>query len=198
VKTNQPNDDFCNQLLEAFQRLDEETVPQGLYAIREHDAKADLHPEFKIEADKVLLPALRSLGCNPLRVSAKSLKSGSFAFQSTSAVQKATLMRISKIKVRKFGNAYRLDPHQEFSNRWTELNVAGYLRTAARWANRRAQLLILIGFSSEARPLEKELRELDDWKSLATSCQRFQRTWQDSHGRGFKTTVVLWRIAKMT
>jgi hypothetical protein len=178
------------KLLEALHDLDVKAAPHGLYAIREHQAKeGELHPEFKMEWDLALAPALKGLKCNPPKFT-KAPPVNVFVFQKTAPISTLALVRLSKIKVRKYGNAYRVDPHHDFTTRWNDAGMEALLTAAMEWSKR---LVLFIGFSDEAEPFAKEFAELEETKTFRENmAEPIRRAWDDPHERGFKVMVSLW------
>lgn len=179
------------KLPEALQELDVKAAPHGLYAIREHQAKeGELHPEFKMEWELALLPVLRRLKCNPAKT--RSIQKGEnfYEFQETSSIVWLSVVRCSKIKVRQFGNAYRIDPHHDFSERWN----AERMEKLLGWVVENPKGVVLfIGFSDEKRPFVKEFAELERTKTfLEKLSEPIRCVWDDPHGRGFKVMASLW------
>lgn len=57
----------------------------------------------------------------------------------------------------------------------------------------RLRLLLFIGFDRAQRPFERELSELKPHQTRAShDIEFFERTWDDSMGRGFKVKAALW------
>jgi hypothetical protein len=179
------------KLLEALQELDVKAAPHGLYAIREHQAReGEFHPQFKMEWDLALRPVLKELKCNPQRIRWMQKDENYFSFQDTSPILGLAVVRCSKIKVRRFGNAYRVDPHHDFSERWNADRMEKLLAWAAEYDK---YVLLFMGFSDEKRPFVQELQELETTKAFQEKmAEPIRRVWDDPHGRGFKVMVSMW------
>ncbi len=178
------------KLLEALHELDVKAAPHGLYAIREHKVKeGELHPEFKMEWELALAPVLKELKCNPPKFT-RSVRENIFGFQRTTPLEELAMVRLSKVKVRKFGNQYRVDPHQDFSQRWEESEIAALVTQTMKHPG---NILLFIGFSDEAEPFAEEFAELETTKTFQENMAKpIRRMWNDPHGRGFKVMVSLW------
>jgi hypothetical protein len=179
------------KLQAALRDLDERTKPHGLYAIREARGLERPDQENWAEWREALKPALADLGFRPFRT---HFPTGSFDAQNAEGRRlHVQLVRLSTVKVRQFGNAYRVDPHHDFASRWQTTKLEAHLRSVARLAAYEERLLIFLGFAAEARPFRTEL------DALARSCREpisgaesAQVTWPDPHGRGFQTLCACW------
>ncbi len=103
--------------------------------------------------------------------------------------------RVSKIKVRQYGSKYHLDKHENFNERWDKLAMDKAI--AVLWSSHetgvRLRLLLFLGFDKAQRPFERELNELKPHQTRALhDIEFFERTWEDSVGRGFKVKAALW------
>jgi hypothetical protein len=116
-----------SSFLEKLHTFDEQIAPVGLYGIRDYKSLGAEHPPFEIEWELLIKPAMRELGCNPARNPPMRRKLGVFQFQPTSPVGEVRVLRMSKIKVRKYGSSYRVDPHHDFGVRWKEAAVDSVL-----------------------------------------------------------------------
>ena len=153
------------------------------------------HPRLKVEWDQCLKPAMKALGCNPVGQVTYDRTQATIHFRQSSTLCCLKVARLSKIKVRLYGSAYRVDPHLDFSARWNEVNLGGLLNDLAKYYSRPGSLLLFIGFAAESKPFSKELDELQYGKSFQ---QRFNRAtvriWDDPHGRGFKVLAAVWHV----
>jgi len=105
------------------------------------------------------------------------------------------LKRVSKIKVRQYGSKYHVDKSENFDERWGQLGMDKAI--AALWSSGNSgvplRLLLFIGFDKAQRPFERELNELKPHQTRAShGIEFFERTWDDSIGRGFKVKAALW------
>lgn len=182
-------------LLDKLSEFDQQIAPVGLYGIRDYNSQSSPHPPFKVEWELLLKPVMKGLGCNSAKYSFLKPKAGSFLFQETAPIRYLRVVRLSKIKVRKYGNAYRVDPHQEFEQRWKEIAIDSILNEAWKWRSAQNSLVLMIGFADEATPFSKEINAL---QATQTFKQRFQpaltKVWDDPHGRGFKVIAALWMV----
>ena len=182
-------------LLEALHDFDVKASPVGLYAAEEYKMKGHPQPHLKVEWEQCLKPAMKSLGCNPVGRAKFTAHRLSVQFQPGGKVRCLSVSRLSKVKVRKFGNAYRVDPHHDFSARWDEANIGRILNDLWRYRGRPGGLLLFIGFAAELEPFSGEFGELQSGTAFR---QRFSRaivrTWDDPHGRGFKVIAALWHV----
>lgn len=108
-----------------------------------------------------------------------------------------TLVRTSKIKVRKFGSAYRLDKHEKFEERWAALRMDKRISTV-RQEGSGVSMLLFLGFDRAARPFERELAELKPHQNRESHGVAFvSREWEDRFERKFFVRAALWaRLSK--
>ncbi len=104
------------------------------------------------------------------------------------------MARTSKIKVRQYGSRYHLDKHENPKERWRELQLDEAIPKLCRQqADNDWQMLLFVGFDKTQRPFERELSELKAHQTRAShGIEFFERTWDDSIGRGFKVKTALW------
>ncbi len=108
------------------------------------------------------------------------------------------VVRTSKIKVRKFGSAYRLEPHNKYEERWQELRMdrdLSNLWKPSALAERHIglRLFLFIGFAKEPEPFGKELAQLSEqlrWSESGSSYET--RTWADREDRHFFVRLSAW------
>jgi hypothetical protein len=108
------------------------------------------------------------------------------------------MVRISKIKVRRYGSAYRVDPHNDYLERWDKLRLNKRLSDLWKpsaleqgWVGMR--LFIFIGFAQEAEPFHKELWQLDEqlhWEEHGALYQT--HCWEDRYERHFNIRLSAW------
>lgn len=184
MNDQQPRAVNWNFLLEALQAFDQTAAPVGLYAANELRRPTAPEPPFKVEWELALAPAFKAAGCNPLATDRERLKWGCFGLQKSGPVEMVQLGRLSTIKVRKYGNGFRLDPHIDHARRWKEFALQTRLKALFRhWRG----ALIFIGFTADKRPFASELND------LGNNQQPIARlSWPDPHGRGFNTFTELW------
>lgn len=108
------------------------------------------------------------------------------------------MVRTSKVKVRRFGSAYRMDNHVKHGERWSELRMDRLLSdlwkpSTLAYDRHELRLLLFVGFAAEARPFHRELSELQadtDWEPHGASYET--RCWKDRFQRGFGTRLSCW------
>jgi hypothetical protein len=173
-----------NRILDALQSFDQFAAPVGLYAANEFRRPTAPEAPFRVEWELALAPAFKAAGCNPLGLEQRWLKHGCFGLQRGGVVESVQLVRLSVIKVRKYGNGFRVDPHLDHTQRWKELALESQIKAHSQY---RRHALIFIGFTADKHPFAKELAALGN--SRQPTAQRF---WPDPHGRGFNTFTALW------
>jgi len=184
-------------LLDALKAFDAMIAPVGLYAAQEYQMQDKPQPWLKVEWEQCLKPLMKTMGCHSLGRVVFDRNQVSIRFRADGKVSCLKMTRLSKIKVRQYGNAYRVDPHHDFSARWKEANLNGSLNDLAKYYSRPGSLLLFIGFAAEPEPFSAELDALQSGTAFQ---RRFNRattkTWDDSHGRGFKVTAALWHVTE--
>jgi len=198
MRTTQVSPEWSS-LLDTLREFDVKIAPVGLYAAEEYQMQHDPQPRLKVEWEQCLKPAMKAIGCNPIGRVNYDRNCASIQFKAGASISCLKVARLSKIKVRRYGNAYRVDPHLDFSARWTEANLSGLLNDLAKYDSRPGSLLIFIGFAAELEPFSAELDELQSGTAFQ---RRFNkaiiRTWDDPHGRGFKVLAALWHVTANT
>ncbi|MBK7998906.1 MAG: hypothetical protein IPK15_09380 [Verrucomicrobia bacterium] len=183
------------QLLVKLQAFDAAIAPLGLYAAEEHQMQDKPRRRLEVEWGQCLKPAMKAMGCNPVGRVFYERDQASIEFQQGGTIGCLKVIRLSKIKVRRYGSAYRVDPHHDFSTRWKDANLGGALNRLEEYHSRPGGLLLFLGFAVEAEPFASEIDELQAGSSFQ---QRFSnattRTWDDPHGRGFKVLAALWHV----
>lgn len=175
-------------LLDALEEFDKSTPPLGLYACEEllpPSPRPNYHPEWTL----CLKPYLKQLDAS---LSSGEIRQGSVAFHLPGGTEVSLrLLRTSKVKVRKFGSRYRVDPHNKYEERWRELQLEQHLRQLWKYNWRR--VLLFIGFDRAAEPFEEELASL----SATTRWEKrnigyLTRTWPDRYERSFSVRLCAW------
>lgn len=191
----------ADELLKALEAFDAQIVPQGLYAAEEHGHNAT-RQKWRLEWDQCLMPCLRSLGAicaangafssNYWRMNQR-LGTAMARFdipQHTSIT--LDMIKLSKIKVRMYGNSHRIDPHRDFSARWEECQLASHLKRYQPTSSSQSMLL-LVGFDGNKEPFRKQLQQLREdrnWEHFGWTLHT--RSWPDPHHRGFHTLAAIW------
>ena len=183
-------------LLDALDAFDVKTLPLGLYACEEFRAGDKPFPRLHQEWDLCLKPCLEDLGCTSLW---GNVRNGHFSFNLPDTTQaELWVVRTSKVKVRKFGSAYRIEPHQKFQDRWQELRLDRQLSdlwkpSALAERHISLRLFLFIGFAKEAEPFGRELGELEVMLRWAEQGAHYQtRSWADRENRHFFIRTSIW------
>lgn len=161
------------QLLVKLQAFDTAIAPLGLYAAEEHQMQDKPRRRLEVEWGQCLKPAMKAMGCNPVGRVFYERDQASIEFRQGGTIGCLKVIRLSKIKVRRYGSAYRVEEYH----------------------SRPGGLLLFLGLAAEAEPFASEIDELQAGSSFQ---QRFSnattRTWDDPHGRGFKVLAALWHV----
>jgi hypothetical protein len=185
---------IITQLHAAFRAFDESAGPQGLYAINEYRAGATPHPKHLGDWQFIIRPALERLEYwTPAKMKVTAVAVGRFHGFAGHKMLDIDLLRCSKIKVRRYGDTYRIDPHHDFADRWKELRLAGRIRSLVHPFTDDERILLFIGFDKGPQPFKHEFAELHE--KLGTTEQSAictQTQWADPHGRGFETLCASW------
>jgi len=186
--------DIITHLHSAFRAFDESAAPHGLYAISEYRAGAQLRPQNLADWQLILRPTIEQLGYQaPKKTAAKSVAAGRFLGFGNGKILNIELVRFSKIKVRLYGDTYRIDPHLDFAERWKQLHLDGRIRSNTHPFSNDERILLLIAFAKGPRAFDHELSSLHE-KLGATerSAVYTKDQWPDPHGRGFETLCASW------
>jgi len=176
-------------LLESLDVLDQSLDPHGLYACHDLDPAGSartLHREWAT----ALQPALVQLGARDFFASAP-FDQATFTLSPLGQCQ-VTLRRLAKIRVRRFGSAYRVDDRVEYPERWRRADIPALLndlRHPKPQARNGLHVLVLVGFTREAQPFEKELESME---SAMRGLEFQTRTWLDRYGRAFSVGLMAW------
>lgn len=178
----------------AFRAFDESAAPQGLYAISEYRSAAHPDPIYLADWQLILLPTIERAEYSALKIRKGSVKEGRFYCIGPDCLGlNIELVRISKIKVRRYGDTYRIDPHRDFAARWEQLSFPTRIRSLARPTSEYGRVLFLIGFAKESRGFDRELAQLREKLGATEQSADFHKDqWLDPHGRGFQTLCASW------
>lgn len=199
--------EIANEVLLELERFDRGTGPEGLYASEERQPSVPAS-RWGHEWTLCLRPCITRLGLfcdgdggfreNPRQI----FSSSGMAYTSGTATANLQtpdrdrvafdMIKVSKIKVRKYGDTYRIDPHFDFVSRWESLRFDSYLRHFQPMRSSR-RFLLLIGFDARNTAFGRELDSLNDdcnWGNLGWSM--VTHSWLDPHNRGFTTRASLW------
>lgn len=200
---------ITQDIVGAFRAYDEQAQPLGLYGIREAAGMPQPCPANWAEWQLVLKPFFASLALSPQRPQLQHrVHAGVFdlhyhtrnlrhAFNELFRVQ---FVSVSKIKVRRYGDTHRIDPHRDFAQRWEEANLAGAVSDLGKAAYRfsrtlESRALIFLGFAKQERPFFHEMEALAKATGRAFSePQYFADSWADPAGRGFHTHCAAWHL----
>ena len=189
-------DQLTRELLDALDAFDVKTLPLGLYACDEFRAKDKPFPRLHQEWHLCLKPCLEALGCSAAWA---DLRGGRFSFNLPDGTRaEMRVVRTSKIKVRKFGSAYRIDVHSKFQERWRELRLDRELSdlwkpSALAERHIGLRLFLFIGFAKEEKPFGRELAQLEEmlrWNESGTLYET--RSWADREDRHFFVRTSAW------
>ncbi|MGI4789597.1 MAG: hypothetical protein ACRYFS_12190 [Janthinobacterium lividum] len=183
-------------LLEALDAFDQKTLPLGLYACEEHKAMDKPFPRLHQEWHLCLKPCLEAFGCS---TGWANIRDGAFNFNLPDKTRaEMRVVRTSKIKVRKFGSAYRLEPHNKYEERWQELRMdrdLSNLWKPSALAERHIglRLFLFIGFAKEPDPFGKELAQLSEQLRWDENRAHYEtRAWADREDRHFFVRLSAW------
>jgi hypothetical protein len=191
--------ELCNGVLSSLEIFDEATAPLGLYASDELVASAKPKARY-LEWSSAIQAYLRGIGAACPHNSSLSRN----CLQSYATVPELgkvgfTLVKFSKIKVRKYGSAYHVDKHEDREGRWNETDLSGIVSSLWKhntdWSNynEHAHIVVFIGFDKAQRPLERELTELQAtlrWHEK--NVEYTTRAFEDKAGRGFGIRLAAW------
>ena len=186
--------DIITHLHSAFRTFDAKARPQGLYAIDEYPASAKPKPLSLADWQFIAYPALERLGYKTLKkIPARTTQVCRFHCLGPADRMDIELFRFSKIKVRLYGNAYRIDPHFDFAGRWRQLGLAGRIRSNAHLHPDNERLLLLIAFAKGPRSLDPELSKLHEKLGATEQSTTYTEDhWPDPQALGFETFCVSW------
>ena len=193
--------DICIRLIDSLEKLDEKLMGFGLYAIKEYEAINNPQPlrGFQ-EWPLALRPTLKALGCV---IYCEKPKSGSFAFVLNDVYYfELEIIRISLIKVRKFGSKYLIDNRQKFLERWDDLKLNKKIKRIGKASSsnfisdcysEHYRILLFIGFDSKSNPFEDHLLMLENvTKWFRHDVEYFTRFWLDKYDRNFGIRLCAW------
>jgi hypothetical protein len=191
--------ELCGNLLMVLEQFDESILPLGLYSC--DDLVTTKRKGFKQDFQewyRAIAPYLQDRGyvtdyvrsINDYAYSSKLRLSnlGSVDF---------TIVKISKIKVRKYGSDYKVDIHEDRAQRWKDTNMRSHLRQLWKPTiavdNPAIRIVVLIGFDKSPHPFRRELLELEDSLQLANrGVTHLSREWADKADRHFHIRLAAW------
>ena len=187
---------LSHALLDALDAFDRKTLPFGLYACEEYRVKDKPYQRLHQEWHLCLKPCLEALGCQSIW---GNIRNGEFSFNMPDGTRaEMRVVRTSKIKVRKFGSAYRIEPHNKYEERWQELRLDRELSSlwkpsALAEGHIGLRLFLFIGFAKEAEPFGKELAHLSEQLRWGENGANYEtRAWADREDRHFFVRLSAW------
>lgn len=122
-------------LLDALETFDKTIVPFGLYAAEEYQLPQRTRRRLEVECEECLKPAMKKMKCNSVGQVRyeRNQAAASIHFQDSGPICFLKVIRLSKVKVRRYGNSYRVDPHRDYSVRWREVNLRGSLNDLEKY-----------------------------------------------------------------
>jgi hypothetical protein len=189
--------ELCENLLTVLEQFDESILPLGLYSC--DDLVTTKKKGFKQayqEWYRGIAPYLQDRGyvADYVRSINDYAYSSKLRLSNLGSVD-FTVVKISKIKVRKYGSDYKVDIHEDRAQRWKDTNMRGHLRQLWKPAvdNPAIRIVILIGFDKSPHPFRRELLELEDSLQLANrGVTHLSREWADKADRQFHICLAAW------
>lgn len=190
----------ADELLMALEAFDARISPQGLYAAEEH-ALSPSRQKWRLEWDQCLAPCLGSMenvfpATGHLSHNWRMQERHGTAMARFQMLENGfitlDMIRLSKIKVRVYGDSHRIDPHLDFSARWEACKMASHFKRHQPTTAEQSMLL-LVGFDGHKDPFRKEFRQLREnrnWEHFGWTLHI--RSWPDPHHRGFHTVAAIW------
>jgi len=193
-------DDLRNGLVDCLEQFDTDILPLGLYASDELVEANPVRSTYQ-EWKRAIFPFLESKGGSPRAIVPlnNSLSRASCTFAALGKVE-IVLVKISNIKVRKYGSGYQVDKQEDRTGRWERADLEGQISKMWNPRDNRpgvsrvgAHIVLFIGYDKTQRPFERELEQLCEsgkWQNRAVIYQ--SQIWQDKAGRGFNIRVCAW------
>jgi hypothetical protein len=193
--------DLYSTLFDSLEALDRQLDGFGLYAIRDDQKVGELlHPPFAREWELAIRPALKQIGHSPWGKPATGVFTVTLPDKRRVGIK---MFNVSTVKVRKYGSHHRIDPYQDYSERWETISWEKWLWSLwkAHWGyfqyNRfDVRSLLLIGFDDKPEALGKELAALQqavDWEKHGAIYQ--SRQWADRYGRAIWVRLSAWHFS---
>ena len=193
-------DALRNGLADCLEQFDTKILPLGLYASDELTDARPVRPSYQ-EWEGAIFPFLKSHrsftgGFSP---SNNFLSHASCTCAGLGNV-KIALIKISNIKVRKYGSGYQVDKQEDRSGRWGKADLEGQISQMwtkqERWPESpktSPHIVLFIGYDKTPRPFEHELEQLREsgkWENRNVTYQ--SQIWEDKAGRGFNIRLCAW------
>ena len=186
--------------MDCLEQFDAAILPLGLYASDELAGTNPVRSTYQ-EWKGAIFPFLESKGGSPRAIVPfnNSLSRASCNFAELGKLEIA-LVKISNIKVRKYGSGYQVDKQEDRSGRWKHADLEGQI--SRMWtANSQGRgipktvshIVLFIGYDKTQRPFERELEQLREsgkWENRNVTYQ--SQIWEDKAGRGFNIRVCAW------
>ena len=175
-------------LLQQLKAFDEGLAPAGMYA-----------SDRGLLFTKVIYPFFKAAGFR-VGTYGKTGLHAYFEIPGEQNTRRLDFVSISKVKVRAFGNRYRIDDHVDHGEGWNA-KAMEKLVSALPGPNQASQpnWVMFVGYAAEQAPFELEiesLRESVKWDARGTCFDSL--SWRDPHGRDFSTRVCLWSSPHQT
>lgn len=198
---------LAHELIAALAEGDARLPGLGLYACHEHRTPAgQTHPYWKTEWETALRPRLAALGCvlrqKPVfgRMNHRPANPvcPEIRFRTPEKnICNLRLVRISKVKVRRYGSGYHVDRTIDFASRWAQLRMERQLHELGRPDGHPlgadGRLLLFLGFDKAQRPFHAELAALEkSGRRIEPPINFESKNWPDVHGRGFNILAACW------
>jgi hypothetical protein len=202
---------LAREMISALAELDSRIPELGLYSSNEFQTPAGkTHPYWKIEWELALRPRLVGLGCildaKPIFSKTKfrpynSLYTSIRFMTPAAQVCDLRLVRVSTVKVRRYGSAYgkgyHVDRTVDFNFRWAQLKMEKQIRELW-WPDRYQmsadiRMILFLGFEKANRPFHTELTALEiasHWTERQITHQ--SKCWSDTYARDFNILAACW------
>jgi hypothetical protein len=199
---------LAREMISALAELDSRIPNLGLYSCFEYQTPPwKTHPFWKIEWEMAMRPRLEALGCTmgqkPIFGKTKYRTHTHLActpirfLTPTAQVCDLRLIRISTVKVRRYGSGYHVDRTVDFEGRWAQLKMEKHIRELW-WPDRYQmsadiRLILFLGFDKANRPFHTEITTLEKatrWTERGISFQ--SKSWPDTYDRDFNILAGCW------
>jgi hypothetical protein len=191
--------ELCENLLTVLEQFDESILPLGLYSCDDLvNTKRKGFKQAYQEWYRAIAPYLQERGyvADYVRSINDYAYSSKLRLSNLGSVD-FTVIKISKIKVRKYGSDYKVDIHEDRAQRWKDTNMRGHLRQLWKPSiavdNPAIRIVVLIGFDKSPNPFRRELMELEDSLQLANrGITHLSQEWADKADRHFHIRLAAW------
>lgn len=174
-------DALRNGLMDCLEQFDTEILPLGLYASDDLIEGRVTKPRYQ-EWKGAIFPFLVTRGCKTSGFHPRGISSSAVCDVPAIGSVNITLVKISNIKVRKYGSGYQVDKQEDRSGRWESADLSGQISQMWKqpydWSGiskTKAQIVLFVGFDKTQRPFERELDELSASIKWGTSQSAIRR-----------------------